>query len=149
MRQIPSVMSCSYTSSDMLESWVFDAGLIITMHLTLAGTRHTQTTRHLCKLVQTFSIFKTCSFTRGSFHGFITCRIPVCKLMLVSQFHIHHGCQSKCGVQRESLLKEQNRRLYGFDWSGGNQRRGMHCRCERVVLFFYGANQWLACGFHI
>lgn len=32
------------------------------------------------------------------------------KKISVSQFHIHHNCQSRCGVQRESLLK---RRIIG------------------------------------
>lgn len=74
----------------------------------------------LCWLVQTISIFKTRSFTRGSFHGFVTCHIPVYGLMSVSHLHIHHSHQSMI-----------------FDWSGGNRWCGMHCRYERVEAGFF------------
>lgn len=86
--------------------------------LATSQTTHCLYGRHfLFSLTLWKSIFKTRSFPRDSFHDFITCHIPVYKLMSVSRFHIHHSCQSKCGVQRESLLKKQNHRLYGFDWS--------------------------------
>lgn len=74
-------------------------------------------------------------FPRGSFLDFITCHISVYKLL--SHFHIHHCCQSKCGVRGESPL-EKSRITGCMVWTeaGENHWCGMDCRCERVEAGF-------------